>query len=134
MAKHIILNLSSSVDAAHLSNEYSVSNLHCFIHRGMVDHTSLIWIDRILCHFIAQGMVDHTSCIWTNCNLCRFIVHCMVDRTSLIWINCNLYCSFFVIWLIIPALYGISVNEAKCFCVTQHLCGSIHKFIVFVCT
>ena len=43
LAKRIILILSSSVDAAHMPNEYSVSNLHCFILRDMVDCTSLTW-------------------------------------------------------------------------------------------
>ena len=61
LAKRILFNLSLSVVAAYVSNEYSVSNLHCFIHRGMVDRTSLIWIDRILCHFFVCGMVDHTT-------------------------------------------------------------------------
>ena len=35
-----------------------VSNLHCFIHRGMVDPTSLIWSNRNLCRFILRGTVD----------------------------------------------------------------------------
>ena len=77
----MILNLSSSVDAAHVPNEYNISNLYRFIHRGMVDRTILIWIDCILCRFIVRGMVD---------------------RTSLIWIDRNLYCSFFLIWFTVP--------------------------------
>ena len=103
VVKHIILNLSSSVHAAHMPNEYCVSNVHHFIHRCMVDCTSLIWIDRILYCFIVRGMVDHASLIWTDRNLCRFIVRGMVDRTNLIWIDRNLYHSFFMAWLTVPA-------------------------------
>ena len=73
-----------------MPNEYSVSNLRHFIHRGIV------------------------------------------DRPSLIWSYYNLCCLFFVTWLTIPDKYGTTVNEAEHFCVTQHLYGSIHKFIVFV--
>ena len=58
LAKRIIFHLFSFVDAVHMPNEYSVSNLHRFIHRGMVDCTSLIWINRILCYFILRGMAD----------------------------------------------------------------------------
>ena len=83
LAKHIILNLSSSVDAAHVPNEYSVSTLRCFIHSGIVDHISLIWIDSILCCFIVRDMVDHTSLIWSYRNLCHFIVRAWYgDHTS----------------------------------------------------
>ena len=49
LATHIILNLSSSVDVAHVPNEYSISNLCHFIHHGMVDYTSLIWSYYNLC-------------------------------------------------------------------------------------
>ena len=87
-----------------MPNEYSVSNLRRFIHHGMVDHTSLIWINHILCRFIARDMVDHTSLIWSY--------H-------------NFYHSLFVAWLTLPAKYGTSVNETEYFYITQHLYGSI---------
>ena len=54
----------------------------------------------------------------------------MVDPISLIGIDRAF--SLFAPWLTVPALYGTSVNEAEYFCVTQHLYGSICKFIVFV--
>ena len=54
----------------------------------------------------------------------------MVDPISLIGISRAF--SLFAPWLTVPALYGTSVNEAEYFCVTQHLYGSICKFIVFV--
>ena len=38
------------VYVAHVPNEYNISNLRHFIHRGMVDCSSLIWIDRNLYH------------------------------------------------------------------------------------
>ena len=41
-----------------------VSDLCCFIHRGMVDCTSQIWSDRNLHRVILRGMVDHTSLTW----------------------------------------------------------------------
>ena len=87
-----------------MPSEYSVSNLRRFIHCGMVDHTSLIWINHILCRFIACGMVDHTSLIWSYRNFCH---------------------SLFMAWLTLPAKYGTSVNEAEYFYITQHLYESI---------
>ena len=48
LAKRIILNLSSSLDAVHMPNEYSISNLCRFIHRGMVE----LWINHILCRLL----------------------------------------------------------------------------------
>ena len=45
----------------------------------------------------------------------------MVDRTSLIWNVSNIAVSFFVAWLTVPALYGMSVNVVKYFHITMHL-------------
>ena len=41
-----------------------VSNLDCFIDRGTVDRTNLIWSGCNLLCFILCGMVDCTSLIW----------------------------------------------------------------------
>ena len=62
-------------------------------------------------HFMAtRQMLHHRgSNEYSVSNLCCFIVHGMVECTSLIWINRNLYCSFFVTWLIVTALYGTTV-------------------------
>ena len=66
IAKHIILNLSSFVllmwCPLHVPNEYSVSNPCCFIHRGTVNHTSLIWSD----HNNVQGVFDPTRNVSTQ--------------------------------------------------------------------
>ena len=66
IAKHIILNLSSSVllmwCPLHVPNEYSVSNPCCCIHRGIVNHNSLIWSD----HNNVQGVFDPTRNVSTQ--------------------------------------------------------------------
>ena len=66
-----------------------VSNLRRFIHRCMVDPTSLIWSDCNLHHFILRGMVDPTSLIWSDRNLHRFTLRGMVDPTSLNKMECQ---------------------------------------------
>ena len=73
------------VDDAHCMcqiNNYSVCNLCCFIHHGMVHCTCLIQSDHNLRCIIVCGMVDHTRLIWS-------------DR--------SVYCSFFMTWLSVPA-------------------------------
>ena len=69
LAKYVILSPSSSVllmVSTACANKHSVSNLHHYIHYGMVHRTSLIWSDHYLCSFIVHGMVNCTSLIWNG--------------------------------------------------------------------
>ena len=104
LAKYVILSPSSSVllmVSTACANKHSVSNLHHYIHRGMVHHTNLIWSDHYLCSYIVHGMVNCTSLIrnistWIEHfhvtkhlygSICKFIifVHALPYQTTVVY-------------------------------------------------
>ena len=90
-----LFSLCVIVHSVHMPNKYTVINLYCFIHCGMVERTIQIWNDCNLVHFILWGMVDHTNLAWNVSTQSQILLHYKVHmwlglRKSTMWAQITL--------------------------------------------
>ena len=81
-----LFSLCVIVHSVHMPNKYTVINLYCFIHCGMVERTIQIWNDCNLVHFILWGMVDHTNLAWNVSTQSQILLHYKAHIWSLLWL------------------------------------------------
>ena len=105
----------------HVPNKHSVSNLHQFIHGGMVHRTSLIWSYCNLCHFIVHGMVDRISLIWIVSTWSQIFSH----YKALVWKDPK-FIVFACTWTIVPNYSSVLKFHSSQWSLCMDWCAVLH--------